>query len=152
MGNKPILNFIRTICKPGKLLHYKLNNNVDNSFKDKLTAVLAFIAAAFVTVKCYPYDGVIDFIIVIASSFILAGVCVFAVSFCYSYLVKGISALFYLPALIYDLCDDKINNVARKKTTSTSMKSGPRAEVGIKYFIEREKRIQINHAKYIGND
>ena len=26
----------------------------------------------------------------------------------------------------------------------------PRAEVGIKYFIERERWVQINHAKYLG--
>ena len=150
MDKNAFLTLLMTILKPFKLAHYKLTNNADHAFQDKLASFLSFAAAAAVIVRCFPYDGIGDFIVVIFGSILMAGVCVFAVSFFYPHVVKVLTMILGFPAMIYDLCDDKINNVTRTDTDFRFLHKIPRAEVGIKYFIERDKRIAINHARYVG--
>lgn len=148
MKENTFYKFIRAFCKPFKLIHYNLNH-ADHKFQDRLTSWISFIAAAFIIIRCFPYDGMFDLLFTLFGAFVLACACALGIAFIFPYVLRILSILFWIPAAIYDFCDDKINHVTRKKAEK-GVKEGARAEVGIKYFIEREKRIKINHAKYLG--
>lgn len=147
MGDKKFYKFFRTLFKPFKLIHYRLTIP-HPKVQDTITSWISFFSVVFIIIRCYPYNGIADFLFTIFAAFIIACVCALGIAFVFPYIIKAISMIFCIPALLYDICDDKINNVSREK--GGKIKEGPRAEVGIKYFIEREKRIQINHAKYLG--
>lgn len=148
MKEHSVLRFFRAVLKPFKLVNYKLSHSTSKKLEDTVASWVSFIAAVFVIIRCFPYKGFFDFLFTLFGAFILAIVCALVVAFLLPKILKLLSGLFWIPAVIYDICDDKINNVSRKK--EKSLKKGPRAEVGIRYFIEREKRIHINHAKYLG--
>lgn len=148
MKEHSVLRFFRALLKPFKLINYKLSHSISKKLEDAVASWISFIAASFVIIRCYPYKGLFDFLFTLFGAFILAIACALAVAFLFPKILKILSGLFWIPAIFYDICDDKINNVSRKK--EKNIKKGPRAEVGIKYFIEREKRIHINHAKYLG--
>ena len=147
MDNKKLYRFFQALFKPFKLIHYRLTSP-HPKIQDSITSWTSFIAVVFIIIRCYPYNSIADFLFTIFAAFIIACVCALGIAFVFPYITKAISLIFFIPALLYDICDDKINNVSREK--GGKIKEGPRAEVGIKYFIEREKRIQINHAKYLG--
>ena len=118
-----------------------------NVVRDGVIGILAFCIAAYILYINAPYRGVGEFLFVCVVCFILTGVSVVVISFVYPFAYKIILLILALPAWLYDYCDDKLNNVERKK--GRTVRDNPKAKVGIKYFIEREKRLQINHAKWM---
>ena len=146
-----ILMVVRMIFKPAKLFRYNLKRPINILLGNILTIAISLAAAGFILVKFYPYYGLKRLIVVTACAIIAGLICRKTVSYLYPKVSRFVAALFYAPAAIYDLCDDKLNNVSRKKTVTATTKKGPSIETGIMYFIEREERIQINHAKYLGS-
>lgn len=142
-----ILNGLRAICKPGKIARYKLQHLRKKTSDEMITAASA-IAAVITLFSGYPFEGVGDFL--------LSCFCCLLLMLPYTFLftvpvtagIWLIRGILLVPSWMYDYCDDRINHVLRRK--KDSIKKAPRAEVGIKYFIERERWVQINHAKYLG--
>lgn len=145
---RTIAKGLRAITKPAKLLHFKITNPASNAFKDGLTAVLSFGGAVIIFFLNAPFKGIGELLFVLLVCFILAWIFVLIISFCYPIAQKILALILAFPAWVYDYCDDTINHVERKK--KGTMGAGQKPKVGIKYFIEREKRIQINHAKWLG--
>ena len=139
--------FIRAFCKPFKLIHYNLNH-ADHKFQDRLTSWISFIAGSFYHHPCFPYDGMFDLLFTLFGAFVLACACALGIAFIFPYVLRILSILFWIPAAIYDSVMTRLTMSPGKGRKRR--KEGARAEVGIKYFIEREKRIKINHAKYLG--
>lgn len=143
---------IRAVSKPGKLAYYRLRH-VEKKLQDKLVTAAAVALAACSLVKCAPYDGVWDFILNLIGILLLFVLYILVLSFIIPFLFRVLSLFCVVPAMIYDACDDRINGITRIKKRwgpKAAMNKPPRAEVGIKYFIEREKQIQVDHAKFLG--
>lgn len=142
-----LLNGIKTICKPGKLARYKLQHLCKKTSDQIITAASA-ILAVITLFRGYPFDGVGDFLLSCFCCLLL----MLPYTFLFTVLVTAgiwlIRGILFVPSWMYDYCDDSINHVLRRK--KEGIDKAPRAEVGIKYFIERERWVQINHAKYLG--
>jgi hypothetical protein len=138
------------ILKPFKLWHYKSTESTDKKVQDNVTSVLSFAASAVTIIGCFPYDGIVDFVIVVAGSFLLAFICALLVGVAYPRVKHVLSLLLSLPAMLYDFCDDKVNNVSSKGAQSSFMRKCARPEVGIRYFITQAERREPNHATYLG--
>ena len=152
MGNKEIYKKVRSVCKPGKLAYYRLRH-IEKPYQDKLITTAAVVLAFYTFLRCFPFDGVWDFIFTVVGILLLFVVFILVLSCIMPFLLRMMSLLFAVPSMIYDACDDRINGVTRVKKiwrSKETMNKAPRAEVGIKYFIERERRIQIDHAKFLG--
>ena len=151
MNTDRIYELIKRIMKPGKLAQYRLRN-IKKKTLDKLTLLLSLAVVMIVLVSRLPYRDFADFVLS-SIGIVLLYIIIFSI-FTIT-LPKGIriTAYFlYIPAKLYDIADDKLNHVSRKKRTNFwggGLNQAPRAEVGIKYFIEREKNIQINHAEIL---
>ncbi len=146
-----ILKFIRWLTKPFNFIHYKLTFNNFDVAHNNLVAILSWCAAGFVIIKCFPYDRLLDFIFAGIGACAFAYFCEKTTAYVLWIVIKILTAIFSPPAMLYNWCDDKINHVARTPNEK-SVWRGLKAEVGLRYFIEREKGIQINHAEYLGPD
>ncbi len=152
MVNKEIYIKVRSVCKPGKLAYYRLRH-MEKPSQDKLITTAAVVLTFYSFLRCFPFDGVWDFIFTVVGILLLFMIYILVLSCIMPFLLRMVSLLFAVPSMIYDICDDRINGVTRVKKvwmSKVTMDKAPRAEVGIKYFIERERRIQIDHAKFLG--
>lgn len=136
------------MSRPGKLIYYRIIHANTENVKDVTTAIAAFATGGLILFTNAPYQSVWDFLLVLVLAFILSGISAIIVSMCIPLIQKILSLLFWIPSWLYDYCDDKINHVERKR--GKTIGKGPKARVGIKYFIERERRVQITHAKWLG--
>ena len=141
-----ILNGLRAICKPGKLARYKLQH-LRRKTSDEIITAASVVTALITLFSGYPFEGLGNFLFSCFCCLLL----LLPYSFLFTILVTAgiwlIRGILFVPSWIYDYCDDCINHVLRRKE---GINKAPRAEVGIKYFIERERWVQINHAKYLG--
>lgn len=135
---------LKKIMKPGKLAQYRLRNIKKSTTNDIITYVSVILGIA-VLAHCYPFRSVGQFVLSVLWALFLFLVAVVVLTHVVPKAVLLLSLVFWLPAKLYDLCEDKANHVSRRRKRGTVNKA-PRAEVGIKYFIEREKGVQVNHA------
>ena len=153
MEDKKFCRKARRFCQPLNMAHYRLRH-VSKKTKDAAVTIAAFPTAAVAFVQCYPFSGPGDLLFCAIGAFLLGFACTYAYRLLFHAATFLMSLPFLIPALVYRVCDDKINHVSRKRGYSSGnakagMDTGPEAAVGIRYFIEREKNIQINHAELL---
>lgn len=150
MEKKQFYVKVRGFCKPFRLAHYRLRH-ISKKTSDAVITAASFITAGVAFLRCFPFAGVGDILLTAIGVVLLAFACTFIYAFLFPAGAFVVSLLFLLPAAVYNVCDDKINHVSRQKKSGgkTKMKARPKAEVGIRYFIEREKGLQINHAQFL---
>ena len=143
-----IWRILRTVTKPAKLVHYKMKHMDGAEVRDGIITVLGFGGIVILLYQNAPYRNLGAFCAVCFMCFVVAGICATILSFLYPIAEKAVFYILTPFAWIFDYSDDRLNNAGRKSKTN-DIRRNPKAKVGIKYFIEREKRLQINHAKLI---
>ena len=151
MEEKKICRKVCRFCQPLDMARYRLRH-VSKKTKDAAVTIAAFPTAAVAFVRCYPFSGPADLLLCAAGAFLLGFACTYVYRLLFRAATFLMSLPFLIPSVIYRACDDKINHVSRKRgagNTKAGVDTGPEAAVGIRYFIEREKNIQINHAELL---
>lgn len=111
-----------------------------------LTSVLSFFTVIGLLMGFWPIQGLFSWIVVIFLCCMGTGICAIIVEYGYHFIVGALTIFFYIPASFYQKCKKALE----QEESSSSMGAGKRAEVGIKYFIEKDKTRPICHAKYLG--
>lgn len=134
------------ILSAGNKIHNKANNVLENDkLRLILTAILSCLAVVFTMSLMWP---ICDFTSLIYAVALIIFVFVIVI-FITKYLFTNI-ALFVAKASQPFADSYKQMNEKRKSNSSKVLGMGPKAEVGIKYFIEQEKDKSVYCAKYIG--
>lgn len=137
------------IVKPLEIIYQKFNKALDDEdLQLTLTSVLSFFVVIGLLRGFWPIQGFLSWVVVIFLCCMGTGICALVVEYGYHFIIGALTVLFYIPA---SLCWKYEKLLLEAEANANTMGSGKRAEVGIKYFIERDKTRPICHAKYLGS-
>lgn len=148
------------ICKavmtPFKLINTVMKGEKGEDFLIYARGILVFAVLIICCVTSSP-DSLIQWLLIIFIGLVISGFVLVISDYAFFFLGSFISIATAVPAAIYDKCNvfikyhsDESSCSSNTENASGGLGTGPKAQVGIRYFIERDKRMKVCHARYLG--
>lgn len=143
--------------KPGAFIYEKASNALQSDVVEMvLTTIVSFIVIVTMLFEIFPIRSAFNTIMLIIIAIIAISLAIWLINLLvpafFRMICKVTEPFAYMNEHCKQKLDEDLNGEPRFKTSS-GLGVGPKAEVGIKYFIELEKKNSRNgfyKAKYIG--
>ena len=142
--------------KPGAFIYRKAAKLAESDVLEMiLTTLMSFLIITAALFEIFPFESILHTIIIIVVALFLISLSIGLINALIPLLLGAICKLTAPFAYLNNHCNrnlDKDLEGEPRYTTSTGVGVGPKAEVGIKYFIEMEKKNKhkgFYKAKYV---